>query len=190
VDRKPGISVFIPFVLALILLDLQGGDLEAQTTFPRDTLLGAAREIMESARYCALVTLDESGSPRVRTMDPFPPDADMTVWMGTNRKTRKVTEIEEDARVVLYYYSPDAVGYVAITGRAHLVDDAEEKATRWKAEWEAFYQDRESEYLLIQVTPERLEVLDYSRGIVAHPETWEPPFVVFREGSPGAQPPS
>jgi general stress protein 26 len=169
------------------MLSLPSEVLEGQMTFPRDTLLGAARGIMDSARYCALVTIDESGRPRVRTMDPFPADPDMTIWMGTNRKTRKVTDIERDPRVTLYYYSPDAVGYVTVTGRARLVDDADEKATRWKAEWEAFYQDRASEYLLIQVTPERLEVVDYSRGIVGDPDTWEPPFVEFQEGSSGSR---
>jgi general stress protein 26 len=117
-------------------------------------------------------------------MDPFPPESDMTIWMGTNRKTRKVADIERDSRVTLYYYSPDASGYVTVTGRARLVDDAEEKAARWKNEWEAFYQDRASEYLLIQVVPERLEVVDYSRGIVGESGTWEPPSVEFRGGSP------
>ena len=166
------------------LLSFGFGELKAQTAFPRDTLLGAAREIISSARYCALITLDESGGPRVRTMDPFPPESDMTIWMGTNRKTRKVADIERDSRVTLYYYSPDASGYVTVTGRARLVDDAEEKAARWKNEWEAFYQDRASEYLLIQVVPERLEVVDYSRGIVGESGTWEPPSVEFRGGSP------
>jgi general stress protein 26 len=119
-------------------------------------------------------------------MDPFPPDSDMTIWMGTNRKTRKVTDIERDSRVTLYFYSSDAVGYVTVTGRARLVDDVEEKAMRWKAEWEAFYQDRASDYLLIRVTPERLELVDYSREMVGDPDTWEPLFVEFREGSPGS----
>jgi general stress protein 26 len=172
--------------LALSLLSFGFAEVKAQTAFARDTLLGAARGIIASARYCALVTLDESGRPRVRTMDPFPPESDMTIWMGTNRKTRKVADIERDSRVTLYYYSPDAVGYVAVTGKARLVDDAEEKATRWKDEWEAFYQDRASEYLLIQVVPERLEVVDYSRGIVGESSTWEPPSVEFRGGSSGS----
>jgi general stress protein 26 len=186
VDRKPGIGILVAWVLASSLLSFPLQELEAQTAFPRDTLLGAARGIMASARYCALVTFDEGGGPRVRAMDPFPPDSDMTIWMGTNRKTRKVSDIGRDPRVTLYYYSPDAVGYVTVTGTARLVDDAEEKAIRWKTEWEAFYQDRASEYLLIQVTPGRLEVVDYSRGIVGDPDTWEPPFVEFRGGSPGS----
>jgi general stress protein 26 len=185
VDRKLGIGAFIPCILTLSLLGFGSAELKAQTTFPRDTLLSAARRIMAAARHCALVTLDESGRPRVRTMDPFSPDSDMTIWMGTNRKTRKVAEIEGDSRVTLYYPSPDAAGYVTVTGRARLVDDPEEKAARWKEEWAAFYQDRAADYLLIQVTPERLEVVDYSRGIVGDPRTWQPPFVEFPDSQSG-----
>lgn len=156
-----------------------GPKLEAQTTAPRDTLLAVARDIIDAARYCGLVTTVEGGMTRVRAMDPFSPESDMTIWMGTNRETRKVKEIEGEPRVTLYYAAPDGSGYVTIFGTATLVDEAEEKAARWKPEWESFYQDPASEYLLIQVTPHRLEVIDYSRGIVGDPATWEAPTVLF-----------
>jgi general stress protein 26 len=180
VDRKQITRFFATCALAISLCSLPLQDLPAQTTNSRETLLEAAREIIGSARYCALVTLDVSGTPRVRTMDPFPPDSAMTIWMGTHRGTRKVGDIEGDSRVTLYYASPDASGFVTITGTARVVDDADEKAARWKPEWEAFYQDRESDYRLIQVLPETLEVVDFSRGIVGDPDTWEPPSVHFR----------
>ena len=145
----------------------------------RDSLIAAAIEIMDASRFGALTTLDESGHPRVRTMDPFPPDEDMVVWFGTNRRTRKVQEIANDPRVTLYYPAPDADGYVAIYGTARLVDDPDEKARRWKPEWERFYPDRESTYLLIAITPERMEIVSYTRGIFGDPETWQPASVTF-----------
>jgi len=117
-------------------------------------------------------------------MDPFLPEADWSIWMGTNRESRKVRDIQENPRVALYYYSPDHAGYVAVYGTAHLVDEPEEKASRWKDEWESFYPDRESQYLLIQVIPERLEVIDYSRGIQGDPGTWEAPSVHFSPEPP------
>jgi len=140
----------------------------------RDTLIAAAREIMTAARFNALITLDESGHPRVRTMDPFPPDEAMVVWFGTNRRSRKVKEIANDPRVTLYYASPEADGYVSVHGTARLVDDPAEKARRWKEEWTQFYPDRETSYLLIEVVPTRIEVVNYRRGIVGDPDTWTP----------------
>ena len=169
------------FTIALVCLLYPIQELHAQTAAPRDTVVAAARQIIEEARYCGLVTFDESGTPRVRTMDPFPPEADMTIWMGTNRRTRKVHDIERDPRVTLYYASPDAVGYVSIYGKAQIIDDPTEKGSHWKEGWESFYADRE-DYILIRVVPERMEVLDYSRGIVGDPETWEPPMIEFTGG--------
>jgi general stress protein 26 len=115
-------------------------------------------------------------------MDPFLPEDDWSIWMGTNRESRKVRDIEQDPRVTLYYYSPEHAGYVAVYGTARLVDEEEERLTRWKEEWAGFYTDREAQYLLIQVVPERLEVINYSRGIGGDSETWEPPTVEFPGG--------
>jgi len=167
----------------LLLFGLTAPGLSAQSPASRDTILAAAREMVEAARYCGLVTFNGSGEARVRTMDPFPPDDDWSIWMGTTRGSRKVREIERDPRVTLYYSSPAQGGYLAIYGTARLVDDPGEKASRWKDEWQGFYQDREAQYLLIRVIPDRMEIIDYSRGIGGDPETWEPPSVEFHRGS-------
>ena len=54
----------------------------------RDDLIAAARKRMTAQTYCALITLDASGRPSVRTMNPFPPEEDMTVWFATNDRSR------------------------------------------------------------------------------------------------------
>jgi general stress protein 26 len=135
--------------------------------------------MMDAARYCALITLDASGHPRVRAMEPFPPEEDMAVWMATNRNSRKAQEIKNDPRVTLYYAHPQGAGYVTILGTAQLVDDPEEKAHRWKEEWASYYPEGRASYILITVKPSRLEVLDYSKGIVGDPATWTPLSVTF-----------
>ncbi len=152
---------------------------EIQRPIPDDTVIAAAREIIEAARFGALITLDERGSPRVRAMDPFAPDEHMVVWLGTHRATRKVADIQRDPRVALYYLAPDGDGYASISGIARLVDDSAEKAHRWKDEWERYYADREADYLLIMVRPVRLEVVNYRLGVVGDAATWRPPAVEF-----------
>jgi len=148
----------------------------------RERLLGAAREIMTAARYCALITQDQSGRAQARTMDAFPPDKDMVVWFGTNPRTRKVKQIERDPRVTLYYFDPQSMGYVAMLGTARLVSDPMEKKGRWKNGWEAFYPDRERGYILIAVTPERIEVVSPKQGIEGDSAAWIPPAVEFEPG--------
>jgi len=139
----------------------------------------AAREIMTAAATCALITLDEEGRPRVRVMDPFLPESDFTVWFGTNPKSRKVDQIKKNPKVTLYYLDSDASGYVMIHGKAQLVDDQKVKEKRWKDEWEAFYPNKPEGYLLIKVSPEWMEVVSYTHGILGDPTTWQPPVIMF-----------
>lgn len=143
----------------------------------RETLLATAREIMGSARYCALITRDSRGRAHARTMDPFPPDENMLVWFGTNPKSRKVAEIRRHNRVTLYYFDREGAAYVTISGVARLVNDPEEKAGRWKDEWKTFYPDREQGYLLIAVTPQELEIVSEKKGIVGDAVRWTPPTI-------------
>ncbi len=124
-------------------------------------------------------SLDENNLPMVRTMDPFPPESDFTVWFGTNAKSRKVNQIKTNPNVTLYYLDKDASGYVVIHGKAQLVDDDKEKEKHWKVEWESFYPNKSEDYLLIKVTPLRMEVLSTTRGITGDPKTWQTPVVIF-----------
>ena len=145
-------------------------------------LRSVARELMIAARYAALITVDSTGAAQARTMDPFAPDEAMVVWFATNPRTRKVAEITRDPRVTLYYFSTQHGGYVTLRGRARLVNDPVEKERRWKAEWAAFYPDRERDYLLVVVTPERLEIVSPGQGIVGDSLTWRPPTYVVPRG--------
>ena len=145
----------------------------------REKLIAAAREIMSVARYCALITLDSSGHPQARTLDPFAPDENMVVWLGTNPRSRKVAAIRRHRRVTLYYFDRESQAYVTIYGTARLVNDPKAKLKWWKDEWKAFYPNRVKDYLLISVKPERLEVVNVKQRIVGDPHTWAPPSVVF-----------
>jgi general stress protein 26 len=138
----------------------------------RATVLAAAREIMTAQQYCALVTLDETGRPQIRTMNPFPPEEDMVVWMATNTRSRKVEEIRKDPRVSLYYSDhTKATGYVALSGKAVLVDDMKEILKRKRAYWDTAFPGLKN-LVLIKVIPERLEVVNYKQGLGADPVTF------------------
>ena len=156
------------------------GQVKPAPRLDRQSLIAAAREIMKTARYCALITLDSNGRPQARTMDPFAPEENMVVWLGTNPNSRKVREIRHDAHVTLYYSVKEDQAYVAISGRARIVIDAKTKARYWKDEWKDFYPDREKDYLLITVIPQRLEVVNVKKGVIGgNSITWEPPSVTF-----------
>jgi general stress protein 26 len=148
----------------------------------RAAVIKAAAGVMERARFCTLVTIGEDGHPQARVIDAFPPDEQMVVWMATNPLTRKVAQIRKDPRVTLSYFDPNSMGYVTMLGKAALVTDGAEKAKHWKEDWAKLYQDknRGDDYLLIKVTPLRLEVSVESQGIANDPKTWRPVIIEFR----------
>jgi len=149
----------------------------------KDELIAAAREIMTTTRYCALITADRSGRANARAMDAFSPDENMIVWFGTNPLSRKVSEIRRNPRVALYYFDRENQAYVSIQGIARLVNEPKEKARHWKDDWKAFYPDRDKSYLLIEVRPVRLEVVNTKTGIVGTSRDWQPPSVNFPPGN-------
>ena len=151
----------------------------------RAKLLAAAREIMQAQTYCALITIDETGRPQVRTMNPFPPEEDMTVWIATSTSTRKAQHMRKDSRVCVYYADhAKASGYVALTGRAVLVDDMAEIQKRKRAYWDQSFAPGLKNLVLIKVVPERLDVLNYKAGAVADSVTWRTPSIELGAGEP------
>lgn len=145
----------------------------------KEKLIVAAREIIDASGTCALITLDDESIPMVRIMDPFPPEGDFTVWFGTNAESRKVDQINNNPNVTLYYQDSDASGYVVIHGTAQIIDDQKEKRKRWKDGWEAFYPNNREGYLLIKVSPDWMEILSVSRGIMGDSITWQTPVIRF-----------
>src|SRR5258705_12342659 len=164
---------FLAFLILFAAPAVAAQDTKQQLS--RDELITAARQTMSTARYCALITQDSSGRPQARTLDPFPPDENMVVWLGTNPRSRKVAAIRRNPRVTLYYFDREAQAYVTIYGIAQLVNDPKAKLKWWKDEWKSFYPDRTKDYLLIRVIPVKLEVVNVANGIIGDPHSWKPP---------------
>jgi general stress protein 26 len=144
-------------------------------------LLKAAEEIMNSTRTCALITQDKNGISRVRTMDPFAPEKDFTVWFGTNPKSRKIAQIKNNNKVTIFYRDKDDSGYVMIYGKAELINDQKLKNKFWKDTWKSFYPNKKESYLLLKVTPIHMEIVSPPRNIVGSADTWEPPTLLFKK---------
>ncbi len=172
-------SMFFMFLfISIIFLTESYAQKEESSSVNRDTLLSVARDYINTVRFCALVTIDSTGSPHIRTMDPFQPDENMIIWLGTKPKSRKVQEISNNPHVALYYPNDKGDGYVSIIGTASIVDDKEEKDAHWKNEWDRFYPNKE-DYTLIKVIPKRLEILNSKLGIASDKETWRTPAIEF-----------
>jgi len=145
----------------------------------------AARRVIDAAKFAAFITLDATGHPVARTVQPEAPDSSMVVWFATNPHTRKVGEVARDSRATLYYFDPESLAYVSLVGRARIVRDRAEQDRHWNAAWDAHYPDRKFGVVLVEVTPEHLEVVDIKRGVRGDSITWRPPTLPIRK--PGAR---
>ena len=178
-------ALTIPYFSKFIHADTSAETAEdkPQPSLGRPELVAAAREIIAGQTYCALVTQDGDGRPQIRTMNPFPPEDDMTVWIATSTQTRKAQHLRNNPNVTLYYSNhAQATGYVAITGRAELIDDRAEMIKRKRAYWDQAFPGFKN-LVLIKVTPEHLDVVNYKAGALNDPRTWRSPSVDFKKGS-------
>jgi general stress protein 26 len=140
--------------------------------------------IVDSSNSRVLVTVDENEKPRARIMSPFTPLEDWTIWLGTFPTSRKAKQIKNNPNVVVFYYDSKSYSYVNISGTAKLVNDPDLKAKYWKEGWKRFYPDRETDYILIKVIPERLEVCSFKYDLLWD-EEGIPPVVEF--GTTGSE---
>ncbi|MFH1196758.1 MAG: pyridoxamine 5'-phosphate oxidase family protein [bacterium] len=176
--RKSMIILFALFFLASLLI-AQNENNSVRTEVSRDSLIKVARSIIDSARCRVLVTVDEFGKPHAREMDPFIPDENMIIWLGTNPKTRKVKQIENNPNVVVFYYETKGLSYVAVEGKATIVKDPDQKAKHWKNYWKRYYPDRDKDFVLIQVIPDNLELVSYKHNLFWNTDSFLPNSVKF-----------
>lgn len=171
------------FFLAVVLILPQFSQIKAQTDnnqqANRDSVIAAAREIIGQLKYCALITHDSDGAANVRTMNPFPPEDDMSVWMATLSTSRKADDIRKNPKVTLYYANhADVKGYVTITGHAELINDPAEIQKRKREYWTQAFPDW-SKLMLIKIVPERLEVINYHKKLYNNSVNWLAPNINF-----------
>jgi general stress protein 26 len=176
--KTSGLIVFCCLILFSAIIP---SNIYAQSSVNRDTLLIAAREIIKETTYCALVTVDSTGQPQVRTMNPFPANDELITWFATSRSSRKVREIRNNPRVCVYYADhTSAKGYVNITGTAEVIDDKELLIKMKRDYWENL-PGWQNIFVLIKIVPESVEVINYKHGLNNDPVTFRAPSIVIRD---------
>lgn len=171
--------LFIVFICFLLVSFSVSSNLNAQNTFNRDSIILAAKELINETHYCALVTVDSTGQPQVRTMNPFPANDELIIWFGTSRYSRKVKEIMDNPKVSVYFANHDsATGYVNITGTAVIIDDKELLFKMKRGYWESI-PDWQSNFVLIKIIPKTIEVINYKHRLFNDPKSFKAPTIVF-----------
>jgi general stress protein 26 len=148
-----------------------------------ETALEVARNLMGSVEFCFLITLDTSGNPQARVMQPLSLEDDFRVWMATSPVTRKFQEIRRDRRATLAYIDKKG-DYVTLAGEVFIREDKEVRDRLWKDEMKAFWPDGPDRgFILLEFIPSRIEVLSFEKDVSGEPKGWRP--VILRRKAKG-----
>ncbi len=170
----------IGMVLALFFLSGLNPESAHQTCVKDKLILNASMDIIKSSKYCVLISKGSDGYPNARMMDPFPPDREWVIWMGTNSKSRKVAEIRKNNKISIYYESKGGDGYLNLKGEGFIINDQGKKQKYFKKEWVEFYPGKRENFILIKFVPRKLEIVSYKNGLLGDKVTWEAPSVILK----------
>ena len=153
----------------------------------RRALVDSARALMRADSNVALVSVDEAGQPRVRTVKAFvdPPDAadpagSLTVWIMTRLTTRKVGQIRGHPQVTLYFNDDAKVSYATVMGVATVHTDPNHPGAKRHYDdgyVKYFWPDFPRDFVMIEVRARWLEYM--GPGIRPRREQWRPQAVIF-----------
>lgn len=169
----------ISFFSLMMLLGAASGRLSAQSAIPRDSIIFAGQELMKQSSYCALITIDSTGLPQARTMNPFPAGDDFVIWFATSRTSRKVKDIRHNPNVCVYWSDHvNTNGYVSVNGTAEVIDDKKLLVEKKRAYWDGIkgWQDQ---FVLIRIVPKSMIVVNYKHNLINDPNTFGAPGIQF-----------
>ena len=122
---------------------------------------------------CVMATVTEDGRPWARYVTPFADD-NLTIWLATFAKSRKVAHIRRHPEVHLTTGVTDIQGsmpYLQIQARAEILTDSETKKAVW-SDYLAniFTGPDDPNYVVCRITPYRIEWQPTGN---LPPEVWE-----------------
>lgn len=88
-------------------------------------------DLIKDAHTALLVTVGEGGALDARPMGCLQKEFDGTLWFLTFRHSSKLRQIGKDDRVLIAYVKPDKYEYVAVSGRASVVEDQQKLNELW-----------------------------------------------------------
>lgn len=143
-------------------------------------IITTSKEIIKSAYFATVITIDKKGQPRARVMEPFEPTENFIIWLATNPRSRKVAQLKANSKMTVHYFDKANLGYVSLMGTAFLVDDEAIKAQKFKDGWDKFYKNQKEDYLLIKFVPNTLELISIPNNFTGDEVTWKPHRVELR----------
>jgi general stress protein 26 len=134
--------------------------------------LAAARDTIAAVPVCWLATRSLEGGTNARAVNASagPPGSDeWTRRFLVRRSSRKVAEMQAAPLVTLGFQHPSGDRYIALGGRATIIDDVAEMRTLWSSDLDRHFPPgfADANMIVIQVDVDRIEV--HVRGLTPEP---------------------
>ncbi len=134
--------------------------------------LAAARETIAEVPFCWLATRSAEGGTNARAVRASAGGIGSDEWTRrflVRRGSRKVAEMRVAPLVTLAYQHPSGDRYVALGGRATIVEDIAEMRTMWSSALDAQFPPgfADANMIVIRVEVDRIEV--HARGLTREP---------------------
>jgi general stress protein 26 len=124
-------------------------------------------KLIKDIDLCMFTSHDE-GRLRARPMSSHARQDENVIYFLTDVRGHKDQEIEADDRVCLSYAKPSDGKFLAVTGRAKLLNDRDLIRDLWDKDAEAYWQGADDpDVRVIAVTPEDAQFWEGPHGVVA-----------------------
>lgn len=136
-----------------------------------DDLLRAARETIAGLDLCFAITAAESGEINARIIQVGRPHDDWSVRFMTDRRCRKVREIERSGRLTLAYQNVPDRAYVTLIGCATATEDVAARRAVWRPETYRFHPGgpEDPNNVLVVFRTDRIELYSTAREVRLEP---------------------
>jgi len=147
-------------------------------------LLQLARDTIDAVPSCLAITVDRQGDANARVVNPSKLTDQWTVRFMTDRRTRKIGEIERTGRMTLVYQHDAGGAYVTLVGRAAIIDDVDVKTAVWRPQSFKWHPGGPTDpnVVLVEFTAERIETWNSPHNIVPDPSKGLWAAVLVRDG--------
>ena len=175
----------LPKRVSDVVLNVYKRKKQASADLSLDHCLRVARRIASRTKYAFLVTTAPDSAPSARLVQPIVEAADLEFFIGTDPRSRKVTEIEAYPAVTLAFNQSDEDASLVVYGTATVHHEPDFKEEYWKSTWRLFFPEgpQSDNYVVIRVRAERMELLSFQRNVIPEPFGLRP--VVLVRGEEG-----
>ena len=134
-------------------------------------LLQIARDVIAKVPMCFAITVDQNGEANARIVQTSRLTDEWTVRFMTDRRSRKVEEIEQSGKMTLAYQLDAEGSYVSLVGRATIIDDVAVKQGIWQPHSFRWHPGGPTDpnVVLIDFATDRIELWSSPHGIIPDP---------------------